>query len=367
MIRVKNFFKFLESKKVNFFTGVPDSVLKETNNYFDKKKINEHFITANEGSAIALAIGYFLSKKKMACVYMQNSGLGNAINPLVSIAHEKVYSIPILLIIGWRGAPGIADEPQHEVKGKITQDILKLLKIKFCKKNKESDFKKLGALINFAKKNNNPVACLIKKGIFFYEKKINKKSKSKGISRHLFLLNFLKKIKKKTKLISTTGYTSRELNQLRKDNNIKIGKDFYMVGGMGHASMVANGVSLNTKNDVICLDGDGSFLMHLGSIVNIGKTLKKNFKHVLLNNFSHESVGGQTTNIDKLNIKNFVLSTGYKKYFLIDSIKKMDKTLKKFISTNGPCLLEVRINQGSIKNLGRPKNLRKIKKLFKKN
>ena len=141
MIRVKNFFKFFRVQKSKFFYRCSRCVLKETNNYFDKKKINEHFITANEGSAIALAIGYFLSKKKMACVYMQNSGLGNAINPLVSIAHEKVYSIPILLIIGWRGAPGIADEPQHEVKGKITQDILKLLNIKFCKINKESDFK----------------------------------------------------------------------------------------------------------------------------------------------------------------------------------------------------------------------------------
>ena len=152
MINIKDFFKFLETKKINFFTGVPDSILKETNYYFQKKKITNHFITANEGSAIALAIGYFLSTKKMACAYMQNSGLGNAVNPLASIAHEKVYSIPMLLMIGWRGAPGISDEPQHEVKGKITQDILKLLNIKFCKINKYSDLKKLGTLITFAKK-----------------------------------------------------------------------------------------------------------------------------------------------------------------------------------------------------------------------
>tara|TARA_Y100000816_G_scaffold289387_1_gene275744 strand:- start:77 stop:1180 length:1104 start_codon:yes stop_codon:yes gene_type:complete len=367
MINIKDFFKFLETKKINFFTGVPDSILKETNYYFQKKKITNHFITANEGSAIALAIGYFLSTKKMACAYMQNSGLGNAVNPLASIAHEKVYSIPMLLMIGWRGAPGISDEPQHEVKGKITQDILKLLNIKFCKINKYSDLKKLGTLITFAKKNNKPVACLIKKGVLISKKKINKRIKENGISRNLFLTKLLNRIKNKSKLISTTGYTSRELSQIRKDHNIKIGKDFYMVGGMGHASMVANGVSLNYKNDVICLDGDGSFLMHLGSVVNIGKIFKKNFKHILLNNFSHESVGGQTTNIDKFNIKNFVLSAGYKNYFLIDNKKKIDKVLKKFITINGPTLLEVRIKQGSIKNLGRPKNLKKIKQVFMKN
>lgn len=368
MIEIKNLFNFFKKNKINYFTGVPDSVLKATNEFFKNKSKNKHFITSNEGSAVAMAIGYHLATKKIPCVYMQNSGLSNALNPIISIAHKKVYSIPMLLLIGWRGSPGIKDEPQHELKGSITPELLKLLNIKFCILKRETDFKKLKKIIDHSKKNSQPVACLIEKNIL---KNLNK---NKRITRHIGNLMrsdviniLLKKINKKTKLVATTGFTSRELHQIRSNKKIKNGQDFYMVGGMGYSSSVSLGISLRTTKNVICLDGDGSFLMHLGSLVSIGKVGGQNFKHILFNNFSHESVGGQTTNIEKLDIKKLIFSAGYKNFFKINKKNQLNLTLSKFLKSKGPSFLEIKIKPGSINNLKRPKNFIEIKKKFMEN
>ncbi len=367
MIKVNEFFYFLKKNKVEYFTGVPDSILKDTNSFLKKKNEKKHFITPNEGSAIALAIGYNLATNKIPCVYMQNSGLGNALNPLISIAHKKVYSIPMLLLIGWRGAPGTKDEPQHELKGSITPKLLNLLNIKFCSINENKDFKKIKKLINFAKKNKSPVACLVKNNILKDLKSRKIKSKSTGLKRSYVIEELLNKIDKKTKIIATTGFTSRELNQLRNNKKEKNGQDFYMVGGMGHSGMVSLGISLRTKENVICLDGDGSLLMHLGSIISIAKIGGNNFKHILLNNFSHESVGGQTTNINKLNINKMIISAGYKRYFVIKNKSQVSKIMLKFLKSKGPCFLEIKIKAGTLENLKRPKNLLNIKKSFMNN
>lgn len=367
MIDVNKLFKFIENKKINFFSGVPDSILKNTKSYLEKKNKHQHIITANEGSAVSSCIGYFLATGKIGCAYMQNSGLSNAINPLISIAHQKVYSIPLFLLIGWRGAPGIKDEPQHLVKGSITIQILKLLKIKYLILESEKDFRKLNKLIKFSRKNNSIVACLIKKNVLDLKNKSNKSNyKFYGIKREFFLKSLLANIKSFTNIISTTGYTSRELHQLRKKYYLKKGKDFYMVGGMGHSSMVALGVSLQTSKDTICLDGDGSMIMHMGSIANIGTYAKKNYKHILLNNFSHESVGGQRTFSENLNFEEISNGAGYKKYFYLDKEKNIKKILKKFLISSGPCFLEVKIKTGAMKNLSRPSDLIKIKKSFMK-
>ncbi|OUW73502.1 MAG: phosphonopyruvate decarboxylase [Pelagibacteraceae bacterium TMED216] len=369
MIEVKKFFNFLNRKKIDFFTGVPDSVLKDTKNYFENKKTKNHLVVANEGLAVATCIGYYLSSKRIPCMYMQNSGLGNAINPLSSIAHPNVYSIPMLILIGWRGANNEKDEPQHKVKGKITKKILQLLGIKYCVISKTRDLIKLGKLINYSKKKNVPVACLIKKNILKSKIDVKKKASSNKnqISRELFISKLITRLKNNTKIISTTGYTSRELYQIRKNKKNNNGKDFYMVGGMGHTSTVAFAVSLiNTKSQIICLDGDGSFLMHMGSIINIGKFADKNFKHILLNNNIHESVGGQKSNIDKVNLKKLILAAGYKNFFKIDKKVHLEKNLSKFMNSAGPSFLEVKIKQGAIKNLQRPKNLLDIKKNFMK-
>lgn len=368
MIDTNHLFFFFKKNKINFFTGVPDSVLKSFSDILDlhKKKIT-NIITANEGSAIALAAGNYLSTKKIPLVYMQNSGLGNAINPLISMCHPKVYSIPMILMIGWRGSTNENDEPQHQLKGKITKSILKLLNIKFLVLNGNKDIKKIKNLIYYSKYKKTPVALLIKKNTLYLKKNYKKEIKSKYfLTRELVINELLSKINRNTRIVSTTGYTSRELFQIRKNKKHKKGKDFYMVGGMGHSSMTSLGYSLGTKNQVICLDGDGSLLMHLGSLISTGLKSKSNFKHILLNNGAHESVGNQRIDTLKVDFKNISKSFGYKNYYLSKSNLSFNQNLKYFLKSKGPSFFEVYIRSQNIKNLSRPQNLKKIKEDFVK-
>ncbi len=364
MINTKKFFVELKKNNIDFFSGVPDSVLKNFSNYLDKFK-KKNIIAVNEGNAVGVGIGYFLSTKKIPCIYFQNSGLGNSINPLISIAHRKVYSIPMLLVIGWRGSPKVNnDEPQHNLKGKITQSILKLLNIKTIIIRKNNDLSKIRKLILFSKKTNQPVACLVEKNTFsnINFKRIFKNNSQ--INRSDFIDLLLNSINYKTKIISTTGYTSRELYQIRKIKKYKKGKDFYMVGGMGHAAIVSSSFSKFSNSNSICLDGDGSFLMHLGSIFTSSHIASKKFKYILLNNGSHESVGGQKTFSENLNTKQISKAFKFKNYFIIKSKKDMNRKLKLFLKSHGPSFLEVIIKNQSLKNLTRPKNLIDIKKEF---
>ena len=359
MINSKKYLNFWK-KDVKFYTGVPDSVLKNFTNLLSQK--NSHILASNEGSAVSIGIGYYLANKKMPCIYMQNSGLANAINPLVSIAHKGVYSIPLLLIIGWRGSPGFKDEPQHLIKGKITKNLLKLLGIRFAVIQRDRDFNKISKLINYSKTKKIPVACLIKNNTIFPVSKKNKKKNfisKDSILRIDVLREVLKNIKSKTKLISTTGYTSRELYQLRKEEKFKKGKDFYMIGGMGHSSSVAFGVSTNKSNQVVCLDGDGSMLMHLGSLHTIGNMNKNNFKHILINNQSHESVGGQKINFIRTNLEKITKGLGYSKYLKVRNKKDLKRSISYMMRYKGTIFLEILVKKGSIKNLGRPKILLK--------
>ncbi len=363
MIRVKNLISVLKKNKISFFTGVPDSILKSLSSYLEKYSLKKHIIATSEGAAISMGIGHYLSTKKTPCVYLQNSGLSNAINPLISIASKDVYSIPLFLIIGWRGSPKKPDEPQHKAKGRITLNLLKLLKIDYCILRNEKDLQKLKKIILKSKKNKSIVACLIEKDSLQTLKR-NKKNNSKYILRSEFIKNFLNLIPKKSKIISTTGYTSRELMELRKNLNLDKGEDFYMVGGMGHSSSVAIGYALNSKKQIFCLDGDGSILMHLGALRTIGYLKNNNFKHIILNNNSHESVGGQLTNAYGINFEKLSDSIGYRNYFKIEKKKNIKVIIQRFINSKGPSLLEVKIKSGSLNNLSRPKNLIKIKEKF---
>jgi phosphonopyruvate decarboxylase len=364
MIYAENLLKFLNKKDINFFSGVPDSILKNFCDIIENNK--NHYSSTNEGSAVSLGIGYYLSTKKIPCIYLQNSGLSNALNPLISIMHKKVYSIPSIFIIGWRGSPGIKDEPQHVVKGGITENILKSLNFKYIVLNDQRDFAKLSKLIDYSKKKLTPVFCLVKKNKIISKTKKNKDKNNNKILRFNFLEKLLIEVKKNTKIISTTGYTSRELMKLRENPLTSKGSDFYMVGGMGHSAMVALGISINNKKEVVCLDGDGSILMHLGSLSKIGLFAKKNFKHILLNNYSHESVGGQKTLSKKVNFKTLTKSMGYKKYFFLKNNQNIQNKIKKFLNSDGPSFLEVCIKNESIKNLPRPVDLHLIKKKFMK-
>jgi phosphonopyruvate decarboxylase len=365
MINAKELVSILKKKKITFFCGVPDSVLKNFIKVLENDKKLTHYITVNEGAAISMAIGHHLNTNELSCVYLQNSGLGNAINPLISIAHKKVYSIPLIMVIGWRGAPGQKDEPQHEAKGEITPDLLKLLGIRHITINKKDDLLKVQVAVERVKKENSMLAILLKnktiKSLNSQKKVILKKKNL--LARSKFIESLLRNIDKDSKIISTTGYTSRELMQIRKLKNFQNGFDFYMVGGMGYASSVALGASLRKKK-IICLDGDGSTLMHLGSLASNGFFGKKNFKHIMLNNDSHESVGGFKTRAKNINFKNLVISLNYKNYFKITSSRNYINILNKFLKSPGPSFLEVSIKEGVIENLERPKDLLKIKKEF---
>ena len=228
MIDARDLFFFLRKNKINFFTGVPDSVLKRFIYLLDLyKKGISNIITANEGGAVALAAGNYLATKKPGLVYMQNSGLGNAINPLISICHSKVYSIPLILMIGWRGSPQEKDEPQHQLKGKITPSILKLLNIKFLVLDDLKNLKKIQSLINYSKNKKRPVAFLIKNKTLQLKLNLKKNNKNKNhLTRQIVINALLSKVDKNAKIISTTCYTSRELLQIRKNKKYKNGKDF---------------------------------------------------------------------------------------------------------------------------------------------
>jgi phosphonopyruvate decarboxylase len=364
MINPSRLIKIFEKNKINSYSGVPDSVLKNFLSELSIKKKQQHYVCVNEGSAVAFAIGNYLGSKKLGLVYLQNSGLGNAINPIISIADKKVYSIPMILLIGWRGAPGLDDEPQHLRKGSITIPLLKQLQIKYILLKDEKDFSKINSLITFSKKNKVPVAILVKKNSF--EKKIYKKEKIYNqLPRQYFLKKLLESVKKRDNLISSTGYTSRELYELRRKYNIKNGSDFYLVGGMGHTASVALGNSMaKKKSTTICIDGDGSFLMHMGSLATAAYYGKKNFKYILLNNYAHESVGGQKTNSQNIDMKLFSKSLGFKSYQTIKSKKNLENNLSNFLKNKGSIFLEVLINTESMDNLGRPKNLKNVIKNF---
>ena len=367
MIDPKKLLILLNKLGIKNFFGVPDSNLKYFINLLDKNK-KKHFVCANEGAAVSMAVGHYLSAKKISGVYLQNSGLSNALNPLLSIAHSKVYSIPLLLIVGWRGSPRSKDEPQHLVKGKITPALLKLAGIKTLILNTESDFKKLRSIVKFSNNKKVPVAVLIRNDNLLKtksKKNLLKNLKELDICRNDIINELCNQLKKKTYIVSNTGYASRELSDILRFKKKKYIKPFYMIGGMGHTAMVALSNAMNRKmNDTVCLDGDGSLIMHLGSLVSSGNIGLKNFKHILVNNYQHESVGGQTSNVENVTFTKLAKYCGYKKIIICSRKKDLKKKIKSLINSNKLTFLEIRTYTNTSKSLSRPKNFFKIKKEF---
>lgn len=356
MINPSDFFNLLK-KDINFFTGVPDSTLKEICAYITQNtNKEEHIITANEGNAIALASGYHLATNKIPLVYMQNSGLGNAVNPLTSLTDKEVYEIPILLIIGWRGQPGIKDEPQHIKKGKITLDLLNILDIPFEIVNKEFDIakKQIKKIISKIKETNSPCALVIEKKTFEEYKLIEKNDFES--SREEAIEIILNNLKENDIVVSTTGKTSREVYELREKNNIGHENDFLTVGSMGHTSSIGLGIALNKKNrKVIVLDGDGSAIMHMGSLAINGELNPNNLKHIILNNGAHDSVGGQPSVGFNINFPEIAKNCNYKEIFNVKNKEELKKALPLFLNNNQLSLLEIKVKKGARKDLGRPK------------
>lgn len=346
----------LQKEDINFFAGVPDSLLKNFCSFMDENlDINNHVISANEGSSIAISIGYHLATGKVPLVYMQNSGLGNAINPLLSLADKKVYSIPILLMIGWRGEPGLKDEPQHIKQGAVTENMLQAMGIETFILDQESSLEVLKNACVSAKKNKQPVAILVKKGTFSeYKPKKNISSKL-SMSREDAIKIIAKEAQKfNYSIVSTTGVTSRELFEYRASKNLGHSKDFLTVGGMGHASQIALGVGMHSKKNVLCIDGDGAFLMHTGSIAEIGLRSLKKFKHIVINNMCHDSVGGQPTRAGEINLNKIASSFGYNVLPSCNSENDLKDTIYEFLKSDECCFMEVIVKPGFRKDLGRP-------------
>ncbi|WP_045221199.1 phosphonopyruvate decarboxylase [Desulfonatronum thioautotrophicum] len=350
------FHKALLKRDIDFFAGVPDSLLKNFCAYIDDQGTpGKHIITANEGNAVALATGYHLATGKTGAVYMQNSGLGNCINPLTSLTDQDVYNIPLLLIIGWRGEPGIKDEPQHIKQGRITTAQLDLLEIPYQILDAQSNLEEaLNNLMTAENMCKGPVALLIRKKTFSEYKRSKKCLYDYTLKREEALRSILSQAGTDDLIVSTTGKTSRELFELRKERFEKQ-CDFLTVGSMGHASSIALGVAMGRPHrNVLCIDGDGAFIMHMGSLPIIGSLKPENFVHILLNNSAHESVGGQETVAGTIDISKIVKACGYKKYFQAGSSSEVEECWKEIKKIKGPVFLEIKVCVGSREDLGRP-------------
>ena len=357
-IKPADFFKKLTSHGVEFFTGVPDSLLKEFCLCIDDSIVGDkHIIAANEGNAVALAAGYYLAQKSIPLVYMQNSGLGNAINPLLSLCDSDVYSIPLLVLVGWRGEPGVKDEPQHTKQGKVQLELLKALDIpyKIISQNDNQFAMQISNGVEIAKTENRPVVLLIKKGTFEKYTTEIEKSPIQCMKREEALEIILRNLDDNAIVVSTTGKTSREIFEIREKNGQSHEKDFLTVGSMGHCSAIALGIALaKPHRQVVCIDGDGAMLMHLGSLTSIAILKPKNFRHILMNNEVHESVGGQKTAAKELDMTAIVNSLGSSKIFNAETPADLEQKFIDFVSCPGPSFLEVKIQSGSRENLGRP-------------
>ena len=357
-INPNSFFETLIKHNVDFYAGVPDSLLKQFCSCIDDNVAEDkHVITANEGNAIALAAGYHLASKKLPLVYMQNSGLGNAVNPLLSLCDPDVYSIPMLLLIGWRGEPGVQDEPQHIKQGKVQLKLLDLMDIPHAVISKDDvrfDMK-ISNAVDTATKEYKPFAIIVKKGSFDTYKSSSITKNDKLMTRENSLEIILNNLPENSIIVSTTGKTSREIFEIREREGQSHQKDFLTVGSMGHCSSIALGIAIaSPERKIICIDGDGALIMHMGSLSTVGKLKPKNFYHILINNQVHESVGGQSTSAKFIDIPALVKSNGYQNVLFSDNHEVLTSHISALLNRYGPNFLEVLVKSGSRDDLGRP-------------
>lgn len=355
-MRVQSFFEILDS---DYYTGVPDSQLKSLCNFLmDRYGIDpkHHIIAANEGNCTALAAGYHLATGKIPVVYMQNSGEGNVINPVASLLNDSVYAIPVIFIIGWRGEPGIHDEPQHIYQGKITIKLLEDMRIStFVIGTDTTDDEVKVAMEGFRGKLKQglDVAFVIRKGALTDAPKVEYKNKNAMTREEI--IKYIVEVSDEDPIISTTGKASRELFEARVSNNQSHKYDFLTVGSMGHSSSIALGVAINKPNRQIwCIDGDGAVLMHMGSMALIGANKPKNLIHVIINNGSHETVGGMPTVAGCIDIVKIALACGYPNAVCVDNYEDLEKELENAKRRKELSLIEVRCSIGTRENLGRP-------------
>jgi phosphonopyruvate decarboxylase len=351
--------KFVEILGSDFFTGVPDSQLKALCNYLMNEygiDPEHHVIAANEGNCTALAAGYHLATGKVPVVYMQNSGEGNIINPVASLMNDNVYAIPCIFVIGWRGQPGVHDEPQHKYQGMVTEQLLTDMDIEHLvlgeettEEELEETMKKFRELLAKGKQ----VAFVVKKGGLKYDGKVVYSNEHTMLREDI--IKHIAKYSGSDMIVSTTGKASRELFELRVANGQPHGTDFLTVGSMGHSSSIALGVAtFKPEKRIWIIDGDGAMLMHMGSMALLGTNAPKNVIHIVINNSSHETVGGQPTVAGSIDIPAIAKACGYPNAVSVDSFDALDKALSEAVLRNELSLIEVKCAIGARDDLGRP-------------
>ena len=369
MISVEKFVESLKSAGVDFFVGVPDSLLKPFCAYLTDNCAEEHIITANEGGAVGFAAGHYLATGNPALVYMQNSGQGNAVNPLVSLADPEVYSIPMVLLVGWRGEPGIKDEPQHVKQGKITLSLFNTLGVPTAiLPDDESDAHEIARkMIGIAMAESHPVAIIVRKGLFAKYSLQNKKCNISCLKREDAIEMILKALPEDAVVVSTTGMISREVYEIRERLGQAHSRDFLTVGSMGHALMIALGIAKAQPNrQIVCLDGDGSSIMHMGNMAIAAQSFCGNLTHIVLNNAAHDSVGGQPTVGNDIDLTALAESLGYEALHPGLELPLMCSEMERLASIlasmswsgrHGNVLrfIEVKVAKGAREDLGRPK------------
>lgn len=357
MLDPQEFLACLRENTVEFFTGVPDSLLKDFCACITHTQADRHIICANEGGAIALALGYHLATRKIPLVYFQNSGLGNAINPLLSLVDDEVYSIPMLLVIGWRGEPGGYDEPQHQKQGRVMLPMLEAMEIPYSVLTPQLDQADtiLKDALATVQKTSGPFALLVKKGTFETFTVPDVEGTAFQLSREEAIRQVIDILDEDDVVVCTTGMASREVYEYRRERGDGHKRDFLTVGGMGHASKIALGIALQEPDrGVFCLDGDGALLMHMGSLCINGTLKPSNFKHVVLNNGAHDSVGGQATVGFDIDFLNMARAAAYENVFRAQTKRELHSQVLRLKDSIGPSLLEIRVRRGARQNLGRP-------------
>lgn len=351
--------KLLEIIGAEFYSGVPDSQLKALCNYLMGTygiDPQHHIIAANEGNCTAIAAGYHLATGKVPVVYIQNSGEGNIINPVASLLNDHVYAIPVVFIVGWRGEPGVHDEPQHIYQGAVTEKLLEDMGIETFIIGKETTDEEVeNAMAGYREllDDGKDVAFIIRKGALTTDINVKYENDNKLIREEV--IRHIVQVSGDAPVISTTGKISRELFEERKNNGQSHKSDFLTVGSMGHSSSIALGVALNkSQTKVWCIDGDGAALMHMGAMAVIGSNAPKNLVHVIINNGAHESVGGMPTVASHIDFAAIATACGYPYAVCIDSYEKLDVELETAKSRNALSLIEVKCSIGSRDDLGRP-------------
>ena len=366
MVDVAKLVEALQKCGVDFFTGVPDSLLKSFCAYVTDNCGGSHVISANEGGAVGLAAGHCLATGTPALVYMQNSGQGNAVNPLASLADPDVYSIPMVLLVGWRGEPGVKDEPQHVKQGKVTVSLFETLGIptEILPDDEVAALELTRKMVERAKAESRPVALVVRKGLFAEYKLQNKKPDIAVLPREQAIEGVLKALPKDAVVVSTTGMISREVYETRERLGQDHSRDFLTVGSMGHASMIALGIAkAQPYRQVYCLDGDGASIMQMGNMAIVGQSGCSNLTHIVFNNAAHDSVGGQPTVGGAINLMSVAAALGYDVQPLENALRLCASALNK----SRPVFVEVKVAKGARKDLGRPKEPPQINKaLFMK-